>query len=103
MPHNRSLKREHEEAFRSTVDQWRGYWLTLQCCGRSCPLRHRPMDKYAQEWGDLRLPVFLAKLRCEICRKPAFEATMRRPVTPRRIGPDDKLLPLPIDLGWAEF
>ena len=31
MPHNRSLERKREEAMRSTVEDWPGYFLTIRC------------------------------------------------------------------------
>jgi len=65
---------------------------THDLCSRFCPLRHVPMDLYRRSWGSTRLPDFLDRLRCHLCRQPLAEATMRRPAEPGRIGPGDMLL-----------
>jgi len=79
---------------RSTVEDWPGYFLTIRCRSRFCPLRHVPMDRFRESWGDMRLAIFLDRLRCHLCRQPLAEATMRRPAEPGRISPGDMLLRL---------
>jgi hypothetical protein len=76
----------------------------LRCGSQGCRnvTRYLPLSRYADRYGDLHLPAFVARLRCEVCRKRPVHVEMRRAeMDGGRLVPGRMGLALPI--AWTRW